>query len=64
MRLQSIPDVSCYKPQAAFYLFPNVSALYKKEFKNNLIRNSYGLAFVGEMVNMVSWTIRYSRNRC
>ncbi len=45
MRLQSIPDVSCYKPQAAFYLFPNVSSLYKKEFNNTLIRNSYGLAY-------------------
>lgn len=45
MRLQSIPNVSCYKPQAAFYLFPNVSALYKKEFNNTLIRNSYGLAY-------------------
>jgi len=45
MRLQSIPDVSCYKPQAAFYLFPNFSALYKKEFNNSLIRNSYGLSY-------------------
>ena len=45
MRLQSIPDISCYKAQAAFYLFPNVSALYKKEFNNTLIRNSYGLAY-------------------
>lgn len=45
MRLLSIPNVSCYKPQAAFYLFPNVSALYKKEFNNTLIRNSYGFAY-------------------
>ncbi|MCJ7579223.1 MAG: pyridoxal phosphate-dependent aminotransferase, partial [Candidatus Aminicenantes bacterium] len=45
MRLQSIPNISCYKPPAAFYLFPNVSALYKKEFNNTLIRNSYGLAY-------------------
>ena len=45
MRLLSIPDISCYKPQAAFYLFPNMSSLYKKEFNNNLIRNSYGLAY-------------------
>ncbi len=45
MRLQSIPEVSCYKPQGAFYLFPNVSALYKKEFNNTQIRNSYGLAY-------------------
>ncbi|MCK4337194.1 MAG: pyridoxal phosphate-dependent aminotransferase, partial [Candidatus Aminicenantes bacterium] len=31
MRLQSIPDISCFKSQAAFYLFPNVSAYYNKE---------------------------------
>ncbi len=45
MRLQSIPDVSCFKPQGAFYLFPNFSSTYKKEFNNVLIRNSYGLAY-------------------
>lgn len=45
MRLQAIPEISCYKPQGAFYLFPNMSAYYKKEFNNTLIRNSYGLAY-------------------
>ncbi len=45
MRLQSIPDISCFKPQGAFYLFPNFSSTYKKEFNNVLIRNSYGLAY-------------------
>ena len=45
MRLQAIPDVSCYKPQGAFYLFPNMSSSYKKEFNGTLIRNSYGLAY-------------------
>jgi len=45
MRLQAIPEISCYKPQGAFYLFPNVSSYYKKEFNGTLIRNSYGLAY-------------------
>lgn len=45
MRLQSIPNISCFKPQGAFYLFPNFSSTYKKEFNNVLIRNSYGMAY-------------------
>jgi len=45
MRLQSLPEVSCHKPQGAFYLFPNFSSTYKKEFHNMPIRNSYGLAY-------------------
>lgn len=45
MRLQTIPNVSCFKSQGAFYLFPNVSAYFDKEFNNSPIRNSYGLAY-------------------
>lgn len=45
MRLQTIPDTSCHKPQGAFYLFPNFSAYYEKEFGGIQIRNSYGLAY-------------------
>jgi aspartate/methionine/tyrosine aminotransferase len=45
MRLQSIPEVSCHKPQGAFYLFPNFSFSYEKEHNNMTIRNSYGLAY-------------------
>jgi len=45
MRLQSIPNISCFKPQGAFYLFPNLSSYYEKEFNNVQIRNSYGLAY-------------------
>lgn len=45
MRLQSIPHISCFKPQGAFYLFPNLSSYCEKEFNNVLIRNSYGLAY-------------------
>jgi len=44
-RLRSIPNVSCFEPQGAFYLFPNFSAFYDKEFNNARIRNSYGLAY-------------------
>jgi aspartate/methionine/tyrosine aminotransferase len=45
MRLRSIPNVSCFKPQGAFYLFPNFSAYYDKEAGGIQIRNSYGLAY-------------------
>ena len=45
MRLQSTPDLSCFKPQGAFYLFPNLSSYYDKEFNNVQIRNSYGMAY-------------------
>ena len=45
MRLQSIPEISCFKPKGAFYLYPNFSTFYGKEYKNTLIRNSYGLAY-------------------
>jgi aspartate/methionine/tyrosine aminotransferase len=44
-RLQSIPNLSCFKPQGAFYLFPNFSAYYEKEFNKKPLRNSYGLAY-------------------
>ncbi len=45
MRLQTIPNVSCFKSQGAFYLFPNFSSYYNKEFNNIQIRNSYGMAY-------------------
>ena len=45
MRLQSLPGTSCFKPQGAFYLFPNLSSYYDKEFNGHPIRNSYGLAY-------------------
>ena len=45
MRLQTIPDISCFKPQGAFYLFPNFSSYYEKEFGGIQIRNSYGMAY-------------------
>jgi aspartate/methionine/tyrosine aminotransferase len=45
MKLEAIPQISCFKPQGAFYLFPNVQAAYGKEFNGTTIRNSYGLAY-------------------
>ncbi|MEN6559309.1 MAG: aminotransferase class I/II-fold pyridoxal phosphate-dependent enzyme [Acidobacteriota bacterium] len=46
MRLAAVPGLSCFKPQGAFYLFPNVKSFYDKETANGAkIRNSYGLAY-------------------
>jgi aspartate/methionine/tyrosine aminotransferase len=45
MRLNAIPNISCFKPQGAFYLFPNVSHYYDKECNGALVRNSYGMAY-------------------
>ncbi|MCX7973945.1 MAG: pyridoxal phosphate-dependent aminotransferase [Candidatus Aminicenantes bacterium] len=45
MKLRTIPHVSCFKPQGAFYLFPNFSYYYDKEAEGMQIRNSYGLAY-------------------
>jgi Aspartate/tyrosine/aromatic aminotransferase len=45
MRLQQIPGISCFKPQGAFYVFPNVKSFYGKEAGGIQIRNSYGLAY-------------------
>jgi aspartate/methionine/tyrosine aminotransferase len=44
-KIRSIPDVSCLEPQGAFYLFPNMSSYYEKEYEGMQIRNSYGLAY-------------------
>lgn len=45
MKLRLIPHISCFKAQGAFYLFPNFSSYYEKEFGGVQIRNSYGLAY-------------------
>ncbi len=44
-KIRRIPGVSCYEPQGAFYLFPNVSAYYNTEYGGVKIRNSYSLAY-------------------
>jgi aspartate/methionine/tyrosine aminotransferase len=45
MRLSAIPGLSCFKPQGAFYLFPNVKSFYDKEANGARLRNSYGMAY-------------------
>ncbi len=45
MRLAAVPGMSCFKPQGAFYLFPNVRSFYDKEANGAKIRNSYGMAY-------------------
>ncbi|HZX11261.1 MAG TPA: pyridoxal phosphate-dependent aminotransferase [Acidobacteriota bacterium] len=45
MRMKSIPGLSCFESKGAFYLFPNISSFFDKEFKNNQIRNSFGMAY-------------------
>ncbi|PKK84926.1 MAG: aminotransferase class I and II [candidate division Zixibacteria bacterium HGW-Zixibacteria-1] len=44
-KLNRIPNISCYQPQGAFYLFPNTSAYYNTEYGGMKIRNSYGLSY-------------------
>lgn len=44
-KLKRVPGISCYQPQGAFYLFPNVSEYYNTEYGGMKIRNSYGLAY-------------------
>jgi aspartate aminotransferase len=39
-RLDSIPGVSCPRPNGAFYVFPNLSAYYGKSFKGQEIKGS------------------------
>ena len=45
MRLAAVPGLSCFRPQGAFYLFPNVKSFYDKEANGARIRNSYGMAY-------------------
>jgi len=42
--LTSIIDVSCYKPEGAFYLFPNISKYFHKSTSLFKIENSFDLA--------------------
>ena len=44
-KLKMIPNVSCMEPRGAFYVFPNFSSFYDKEYEGMLIRNSYGLTY-------------------
>ena len=39
-RLNAMPKIRCHNPEGAFYVFPNVSALYGRRFGNKAITNS------------------------
>jgi aspartate aminotransferase len=43
-RLNRIPEVSCYRPVGAFYVFPNFSSYYSKSYQGKKIENSTALA--------------------
>ncbi len=43
-RLNQIPDVSCFSPPGAFYLFPDLSSYFGRTFKGKKIENSSHLA--------------------
>ncbi len=42
--LTSIPGISCYKPEGAFYLFPNMSAYLNKSYRETKVKDSFDLA--------------------
>ncbi len=44
-KLAQIPHCSCYKPEGAFYVYPNLSWYYDKAYDGVEIRNSAGLAY-------------------
>ncbi len=39
-KLNEIPEITCFDPQGAFYVFPNVSGCYGKEFNGKVLNNS------------------------
>ena len=43
-RLNSMPGVTCFHSEGAFYAFPNFSALYGKSFNGRFINNSTNFA--------------------
>lgn len=43
-KFESMPGITCQKPDGAFYVFPNISSYVGKKYKKIYIRNSYGLA--------------------
>jgi len=42
--LTSIKGLKCYKPQGAFYLFPNISSFFGKKNNNQIIQSSFDFA--------------------
>ena len=41
---QQIAGIKCHAPQGAFYVFPDISALYGKSYKGKLLKNSLDFA--------------------
>ncbi|KQC09111.1 MAG: aspartate aminotransferase [Smithella sp. SDB] len=41
--LEQIPGIKCFSPEGAFYVFPNVSEIYGRFYKNRKITNSIEL---------------------
>lgn len=39
-KLNDIPEINCFDPQGAFYVFPNVSGCYNKEYDGKVIKDS------------------------
>jgi aspartate aminotransferase len=39
-RLNAMPSIRCHSPEGAFYVFPNVSALYGQRYKDKAVGNS------------------------
>ena len=39
-KLNDIPEISCFSPQGAFYVFPNISAYFGKAFNGKVIKDS------------------------
>jgi len=41
--VRAIPDVPCYEPEGAFYVFPNLSAYYGKQYSGKTIEGSLAM---------------------
>ncbi len=39
-KLNDIPEINCFSPQGAFYVFPNISGYFGKEFGGKVIKDS------------------------
>ncbi|MCH7949307.1 MAG: pyridoxal phosphate-dependent aminotransferase [Candidatus Dadabacteria bacterium] len=39
-KLNDIPEISCFSPQGAFYVFPNISGYFGKAFNGKVIKDS------------------------
>ncbi len=44
-KLKQIKGFTCYRPEGAFYVFPNVSAYFDRESEGLRVRDAYSLAY-------------------